>query len=182
MTRTADAEADGASGGAPTGAAAGASSFERGGDERASAADITLRRLEDQIAWYSKRATRSQWRFKVVKLLELILAAGLPVVAVFGPGWGTQATAVMGMLIVVLQGFEQLFQDQQGWITYRSTCEQLKHEKYLFHAGAGPYASAGQPVRRLADRIEGLISHEHSKWVDNREEAAEQLQNVEASA
>lgn len=181
MMRTAQAEADRASDGSPAGAAGPAGS-ERGGDAQPSAVDVTLGRLEDQIAWYSKRAKRSQWRFKVVKLAELALAASLPVWAVFGLGWGTQATAVTGMLIVVLQGFEQLFQDQQNWITYRSTCEQLKHEKYLFHAGAGPYASATQPVRRLADRIEGLISQEHSKWVDNREEAAEQLQNVEASA
>lgn len=156
-------------------------SSEREGTQPSSAVDITLARLEDQIVWYDEKARKSQRWFKLIKFAELVLAAGLPLFAVFGFPWGTEATAAMGATLVILQGVEQLFQFQQNWISYRTTCEQLKHEKYLFHAGAGPYSRPQRPAKRLADRIEGLISQEHSKWVENREEAGEQLENVGAS-
>ncbi len=69
---------------------------------------------------------------------------------------------------------QQLNQYQQNWIAYRSTCEALKHEKYLYLAEAGPYGNAENREKRiavLADRIEGLISQEHAKWVSAQEQA-----------
>ena len=48
----------------------------------------------------------------------------------------------------------------------------LKHEKYLFLAHAGPYAGSEEGRPLLADRIEGLISQEHAKWVSAREDSS----------
>jgi hypothetical protein len=84
--------------------------------------------------------------------------------------------AALGASVVVLEGLQQLNQYQQNWTTYRSTAEALKHEKYLFLALAGPYAGAASSSKLLADRIEGLISQEHAKWVSAREEAANELE------
>jgi Protein of unknown function (DUF4231) len=58
-------------------------------------------------------------------------------------------------------------------VLYRSTAEALKHEKYLFLTDAGPYASADR-LRVLAERIECLISQEHAKWTQGREQAEPQ--------
>ena len=80
-----------------------------------------------------------------------------------------------GALIVVLEGLQQLQQYQQNWTTYRSTCERLKHEKFLFLARAGPYAAAPDPEPLLAERVEGLVSQEHAAWVSHREEASERI-------
>ena len=66
-------------------------------------------------------------------------------------------------MIVVLESIQHLYQYQQNWITYRSTTEALRHERYLYLAKAGPYAE-GDQHRQLAERIEGLISQEHAKW------------------
>jgi hypothetical protein len=93
------------------------------------------------------------------------------VVAVFeGPDY---VPAVLGALVVVTEGLLQLNQYQQNWITYRSTCESLKHEKYLFLARADVYSGASQPLRVLAERIEGLISQEHARWVSSRRQVGE---------
>jgi hypothetical protein len=81
--------------------------------------------------------------------------------------------AALGSAVVVLEGVLQLNQYQQNWISYRATCEALRHEKYLFLAGAGPYAVTANGRALLAERIEGLISQEHAKWVSTREEAAQ---------
>ena len=74
------------------------------------------------------------------------------------------------MLIALLEGIQQISQYHANWISYRSTCEALKHEKFLYLGNAGTYASAEDPRRLLAERIESLVSQEHAKWASNREE------------
>lgn len=132
--------------------------------------DPTFERLEDQIGWYDRKSRANQRFFKLVKGVQLIAAAAIPVVATLEAH--PAIPAALGALIVVLEGVQQLNQYQQNWSAYRSTCEALKHEKYLFLAHAGPYAGSedGRPL--LADRIEGLISQEHAKWVSAREEGS----------
>jgi len=49
--------------------------------------------------------------------------------------------AALGVIVVVLEGVQHLTQYQKTWLDYRSTAETLKHEKFLFLADAGPYAS-----------------------------------------
>ena len=79
-------------------------------------------------------------------------------------------------MIVVLEGLQQLEQYQQNWTTYRATCEQLKHEQFLFMAGAGPYGPAPNPEALLAERVESLVSQEHAAWVAQRDEASKQTE------
>jgi hypothetical protein len=99
-------------------------------------------------------------------VVELVAAAAIPVGAAFG---ATAAVgAVLGAAVVVLEGIQQLNQFQSNWITYRSTAEALKHEKYLYLAKASPF-DGERPLQLLAERIEGLISQEHAKWSAARE-------------
>jgi hypothetical protein len=127
----------------------------------AEAEDPTWDRLEDQIGWYSRKSGENQRLYKWLKLLEIAVAASLPVVAaVDSPVWVTGGLAAV---IVVLEGAQHLYQFQEHWITYRSTAEALKHERYLYLAAAGPYAGDDRHPH-LAERLEGLISQEHAKW------------------
>ena len=136
----------------------------------------TQERLDDQIGWYDQRSRAAQRRYKVLKFAQVIIAALIPLTSAFpiptaDIRW---LVALLGLLVLIIEAIQQLNQDQQNWITYRSTCEALKHEKYLYLAGAGPYASAEIAERRLAllaDRIEGLISQEHAKWLSAQEQA-----------
>lgn len=132
--------------------------------------DTVFQRLEDQIAWYSRKSAESQRRFKWLKGLQLVTAASIPVAATASVHAGVLAG--LGAAIVVIEGFLQLNQYQQNWSAYRSTAEALKHEKHLFLGEAGPYDGAARPRTLLADRIEGLISQEHAKWVSARAESA----------
>jgi hypothetical protein len=135
----------------------------------------TMERLDDQIAWYDRKSQIAQRRYKILKLAQVIIAALVPLTSAF-PIPATEfkwVTAILGLLVLIIEAVQQLNQDQQNWIAYRSTCEALKHEKYLYLAGAGPYANADNAEKRLAllaDRIEGLISQEHAKWVSAQEQ------------
>lgn len=130
--------------------------------------DPTWERLEDQLNWYDRKSGDNQRRYKWLKVLEIAVAASLPVVAaVHSPVWVTGGLAAV---IVVLEGVQHVYQYQEHWITYRSTAEALKHERYLYLAKAGPYA-ADNRHSQLAERIEGLISQEHAKWTASHQEA-----------
>ena len=106
-----------------------------------------------------------------MKTLQLLAAATIPVVATIGTH--AAVPGALGAAVVVVEGLLQMNQYQQNWITYRATCEALRHEKYLFLAHAGPYAGTADGRALLADRIEGLISQEHAKWVSAREKTAQ---------
>ena len=135
----------------------------------------TLQRLDDQIGWYDGKSQRAQSSFKALKIVQLVTAGAIPLIAVFDVPAPEKVMAVLGLVILIVEGLQQLNQYQTNWISYRSTCEALRHEKYLFLAGAGPYANIEQPVALLADRTEGLISQEHAKWISTQEQAGKSI-------
>jgi Protein of unknown function (DUF4231) len=123
--------------------------------------EVTWERLENQLEWYDGKSGYNQRRYKWLKVLEIAVAAALPVVAaVHSPVWVTGGLAAV---VVVLEGVQHVFQFQEHWVTYRSTAEALKNERYLYLARGGPYAGA-DPDRLLAERVEALLSQEHTKW------------------
>jgi hypothetical protein len=127
--------------------------------------DPTWERLEDQIGWYDRKSGTNQRWYKRLKLLELAVIATLPVVAgLRSPVWVTGGLAAV---VVVLEGAQHLYQFHELWITYRSTAEALRHERYLYLAHAGPYVGEDRRIQ-LAERIEGLISQEHAKLTTSR--------------
>ncbi|HEY6637762.1 MAG TPA: DUF4231 domain-containing protein [Solirubrobacterales bacterium] len=130
-------------------------------------------RLQDQISWYDAKSRLNQRWFKALKICQIVVAAAIPVAAA-----ASAPLAVIGgggALIVVLEGLQQLEQYQQNWTTYRATCERLRHEQFLFLAGAGPYATAPNPEPLLAERVESLVSQEHAAWASHQEEASKQM-------
>jgi hypothetical protein len=130
--------------------------------------DPTWERLEDQIGWYDTKSGRNQRRYKWLKLLEIAVAAALPVVAALrSPVW---VTGGLSAVIVVLEGAQHLFQYHELWISYRSTAEALRRERYLYLAKAGPYA--GEDLHTvLAERIESVMGDERIKWSNSHQQA-----------
>ena len=66
-----------------------------------------LARLEDQIRWYDRRSRTNQRGYQVAKVVEIILAAAVPLLA--GLSGKPVAVGIVGMALVVLQGVEHLF-------------------------------------------------------------------------
>jgi Protein of unknown function (DUF4231) len=126
-------------------------------------------RLEQQIKWYDTKSGSAQWYYKRVKLLEFVLSGAVPITALLANGgW---ITALIGAGAVLLEGLQQLNQWQHNWITYRSTCEALRHEKYSYIARSGSYdgMSDEQAKKSLVERVESLVSTEHAKWITRQE-------------
>jgi hypothetical protein len=153
--------------------------------EEKSATEI---RLDDQIDWYDKKSVSNQSHYKTLKIFQLITAAIIPLVPVFlsispysiSSAYGAIITSVLGALILVIESIQGLYQFHSNWISYRSTCEELKHEKFLWLAGAGHYANKNvqNPTNLLAERIESIVSKEHAKWVSATEKAEWDKKNL----
>jgi len=65
-------------------------------------------------------------------------------------------TAGLGVLIVILERLQQLYRYHSNWISCRSTCKALKHEKFLYLVASGPYAVAKDGHAPLAEQVESL--------------------------
>lgn len=128
-----------------------------------------LARLEDQIAWYDRKSQSAQRSFKTLRLSSVAAAACVPIAA--STENARFVASALGVLIVLLEAVQQVNQYHHNWIAYRSTCEALKHEKYLYLGAAGPYANLEAPVPLLAERVEGLVSQENAKWLSGAERA-----------
>ena len=131
--------------------------------------DPIMERLEDQIGWYDLKSLVNQRYFTRIKTVEILAAAVIPFLAAFNLPQVRLMTGGLGVLITVLEGMLHLNQYQQNWIAYRSTCESLKHEKYVYLGKASPYSNAADPHALLAERIESLVSQEHAKWASSQE-------------
>jgi len=137
-----------------------------------SEADPTMERLDDQINWYDRKSNQNHQVYKWLKIIEILAAALVPLAA--GLHMPPAVTGGLGVLIAVVEGLLQLNQNHQNWIAYRTTCESLKREKYLYLGKAGPYAAASNPHTLLAERIESMVSQEQATWTAGQEEAAKQ--------
>lgn len=123
-------------------------------------------RLDDQIAWYDQRSQSNQKWYKRLRVTELIAAASIPFLAAYI----TDASLILklgvgflGLLITFITGVVTLYKFQENWIEYRTTCENLRHEKFLYLTQTDPY-DIEDPFKLLVQRVENLISKENTQW------------------
>jgi hypothetical protein len=126
----------------------------------------TMSRIDDSIAWYSRRARGSRQRYTIASTLQIVLSAAIIVVAAADLRlWGFALPAVLAAVLTIVKGVEATWQWQSKWANYRATAEALKREKYLHAASAGPYALERGATALLAERVEEIISRENLDWV-----------------
>jgi hypothetical protein len=124
-------------------------------------------RLEEQLKWYDQKSKAAQCWFKSIKAIEIACTALILFIA---PIDGVVAAALAGV-VLFLEAVQQLNQWQSNWITYRSTCEALRHEKYSYLGRSGVYDNLKPQgaKKTLVERVEALVSTEHAKWISRQE-------------
>ncbi len=129
--------------------------------------DYLEARLEDQITWYDDKAAWNQKWFKRLQVIVIVAGASVPFLSGLTSGEDVLSKVLigsLGVLIAALTAVLGLYKFQENWIQYRITCESLKREKYIFSAGVAPYSGA-DAFDLLVERVESLISSEHTNWV-----------------
>lgn len=123
-------------------------------------------RLEDQINWYDTKSTWNQKWFKRLQVYQFIAAALIPVMVIYVREefiLMRLLVALTGASIAIISGIIGLYKLQENWLEYRTTCESLQHEKYLYLSCSEPY-NIEDPFPLLVSRVETLISKENTNW------------------
>jgi hypothetical protein len=123
-------------------------------------------RLEKEIQWYSKKSRHNKRWFNILRLIEMVSAALIPFLSgsVEKVSYFPWIIGFLGVLIAVSAATGSLFKFQENWIQYRTTSEQLKHEKYLYLTETESYHNNDEKFMTLVERVESLISKENSLW------------------
>lgn len=126
-------------------------------------------RLEDQITWYDKKSCWNQKWYKRLKASEIVISALIPFASGFilEPLWGKYLIGTLGLTVTILASLMSILKFQENWISYRTTCETLLHEKYFYETKTGPYSEEQNPLSTLVERVENLISKENTCWQQN---------------
>ena len=125
-------------------------------------------RLNDQISWYARKSSMNQGWFRRLRFVEVVAAAGIPFLA----GFAKESLAIrvtigaLGVVVAVITALLGLLHLQEHWISYRTTAEALKSEKFLFLTQTVPYDKA-DAFHLLVQRVEGLLSKESSEWLQS---------------
>jgi hypothetical protein len=127
------------------------------------------KRLQDQIDWYDKKSLTNQKTFKRLKIVEIIAAALIPFLSGISISnnefrlIGTIVIGLLGMAVTIIASILNLGRHQEHWLEYRTTCESLKKESFLFNTGVEPYNS-DDAFQLLVQRVETLVSKENTNW------------------
>jgi hypothetical protein len=119
--------------------------------------------LAGAMGFYDRSAGRAKLWYQGLRVMTLVLAASIPVVAALDGS--TIITAILGSSIVVIEGLQQLFQFHERWVGYRKTWNILDHERRMYEGGAGPYDGAANPGKLLNERMTNILSSENTDWV-----------------
>lgn len=123
-------------------------------------------RIRDQSVWYGNKARSNRFVYLTSKVVQIVMAASIPVISVAGAGDVQRWTsAILGAVIGVIEAILQLGQYQQNWLIYRATREALRREDFLYSAKAGPYSGNTDPDLVLVERADTIMSGENAKWV-----------------
>ncbi|WP_342480022.1 DUF4231 domain-containing protein [Paenibacillus sp. FSL L8-0340] len=126
-------------------------------------------RLEDQIDWYDTKSIECQKTYKWMKRVELVSAALIPILSTQSSGWVSFAVivSILGAIIVIIEGLVSLGKYHENWIEYRSICETLRQEKYMYLTLTGVYkTNPDEAFDLLVERIESVISKENVNWAN----------------
>lgn len=124
-------------------------------------------RLEEQIDYYEKAAGRA-------KQMHVRLQSGIIVLSVMVPvavsqskdwsGWLRFVVVAASLLLPAMTGLTSFRKYGETWISYRTTAELLKSEKYLFLTGSGRYRDNPNAFHDLVEAVEALLIAEHTKF------------------
>ena len=136
-------------------------------DDNNSITEYVKGRVEDQIAWFGKKAHENKTKFRVYQTMLIIIGASIPIVNLLDnvPIDPKLMSAVLGGLVSIITAFMQMNKFEETWFNYRTSSTRLKKEKYLFTLSSGDYAGLNpdEKNRKFVERIEGLLSEEQDK-------------------
>ena len=147
-------------------------------------------RLDHQISYFDKAASREQQRGKSWQNYMIGAAAVTPVfiaLAELGPEpWDTilrGLSLVSSALAAVATSVLATRKYWENGITYRAREQALIREKFLYRMKAGPYAKGASDLpagQLLVENVEGLLAEDAAGWAERMKDASQRAQGHKA--
>ncbi|MEN8790034.1 MAG: DUF4231 domain-containing protein [Flavobacteriaceae bacterium] len=128
-------------------------------------------RVDNQIAWYSKKSAINKKLYLRLNGIIIVFAASIPALSGFSSSelYGEKLRwiiAALGIVTAALTGIASLWKFQEKWATYRMTAEALEREKILYNTQAGHYTDRGTEFKFFVQNIERIMNNENTSWSD----------------
>lgn len=132
-------------------------------------------RVDNQIEWYDKKSQSAQKRYKILTYIILVASALIPLsINLLPVSTLTKImTSSLGIFSTLAQGVINLNDDNTNWVEYRTICETLKKEKFMFIYAAGVYENKENRFTYFVERIESIVSQENVNWANIKKETKE---------
>ena len=125
--------------------------------------DPVWRELDSFFSWYSRAASRARVAYQSLKMVTLLLAAAVTVLAASSAP--AVLTACIGAAIVVVEGTQQLFKFHTNWLRYRVVTETLREHGLLYLAHLSPYDGGATAAQgQLGALLRSVIEDERKQW------------------
>jgi hypothetical protein len=122
-------------------------------------------RLNNQLRYYDKTATRAKRRYLQSRFVSVVAAALVPVLVNVKFPYVDVVTTVLSILVVLLVSLESVFHFREQWVNSRSTSETLRKEYFQFTSSEGRYAELekepAKAFRLFVGRVEAMIEAEN---------------------
>jgi hypothetical protein len=143
----------------------------------------------DQVLWMEGKAQQNSYRHHALRVVTLICGLIIPVLAGLSldaalSTFTKYSIVVLGLVVAISTGLEELFQFGTKWRHYRQTVEGLKIEGWRFFQLADRYrrfASHAEAYPSFADRIEDIFHSDTQVYIAEvvaRDRAAEDGKNA----
>ncbi len=137
-------------------------------------------RYYDQINWYDQKSISNQRVYKKLQFSLIVLSSLTPILIIIEKlemarnlSWLFWLPASTAVVVAIIASLIKTFRFQESWINYRTTCETLKKEKYLYDAEVGEYQKVEGKEALFVERVESLISRENTLWIASQKPAAQ---------
>ena len=127
--------------------------------------EFLVDRYEDQINWYSDKASQNKIFYHVFQWGVIVLSATVPVLVASVPKTHQWITITISIILAIGTAALKTFKFQETWINYRTVSETLKKEKHFYDAVLDDYGDSEDKEALFVERVESLISRENSLWI-----------------
>lgn len=124
-------------------------------------------RLERQIKWYDDKSVEAKKNLSRVTFFSVLCTSLIPIVTLFIDFFPFLAKVIVTLLSQIVNictwyiNFNKL---QEIRISYRSICENLKTQKFLYENRCSPYNDSSTALSLLISNCESIMDEEHKNW------------------
>jgi len=120
--------------------------------------------LKGQREWYSTRAFQFKNCAQRLSFLIIVAGATTTFLQIFGEQmWTPVATAALGALVILIEGWQRIARYSEVWISYRTASERMKREMRLYVNGAGSYRdmeTEEEAYLQFVEVVEAVVAEE----------------------